>query len=44
MARATFPSSVSLVLDWAMDPERKRKLFWDNAVRFYARAPVGPTR
>ena len=39
-----FPESVSLVLDWAMDPERKRKLFWDNAVRFYARAPVGPNR
>jgi hypothetical protein len=28
------------VLGWAMDTERKRKLFWDNAVRFYARAPV----
>jgi uncharacterized protein len=35
-----FPESVSLVLDWAMEAERKRKLFWDNAVRFYARAPV----
>ncbi len=35
-----FPQSVSLVLDWAMDPARKRKLLWDNAVRFYARAPV----
>jgi len=35
-----FPESVSLVLDWEMDQERKRKLFWDNAVRFYARAPV----
>ena len=36
-----FPQSVSLVLDWKMDTARKRKLFWDNAVRFYARAPVG---
>ena len=35
-----FPESVSLVLDWEMDTERKRKLLWDNAVRFYARAPV----
>ena len=32
--------SVSLVLDWEMDAERKRKLLWDNAIRFYARAPV----
>src|SRR5262249_34985451 len=36
-----FPASVSLVLDWEMVTERKSKLFWDNAVRFYARAPVG---
>ena len=35
-----FPESVSLVLDWVMDAERKRKLLWDNAIRFYARAPV----
>jgi predicted TIM-barrel fold metal-dependent hydrolase len=35
-----FPESVSLVLDWEMDTERKRKLLWDNAIRFYARAPV----
>jgi predicted TIM-barrel fold metal-dependent hydrolase len=35
-----FPESVSLVLDWEMDAQRKRKLFWDNAIRFYARAPV----
>jgi predicted TIM-barrel fold metal-dependent hydrolase len=35
-----FPESASLVLDWEMDSERKRKLLWDNAVRFYARAPV----
>jgi predicted TIM-barrel fold metal-dependent hydrolase len=36
-----FPESVSLVLDWEMDAERKRRLLWDNAARFYARAPVG---
>jgi uncharacterized protein len=35
-----FPESVSIVLDWEMDAERKRKLLWDNAIRFYARAPV----
>jgi hypothetical protein len=35
-----FPESVSLVLGWDMDTARKRKLFWDNAVRFYARAPA----
>jgi len=32
-----FPESVDTVLGWDMKPERKRKLFWDNAVRFYAR-------
>ena len=37
---ALTPESVSLVLGWEMDTERKRKLFWDNAVRLYARAPV----
>jgi uncharacterized protein len=35
-----FPDSVSLVVDWAMDRERKRKLLWDNATRFYARASI----
>jgi predicted TIM-barrel fold metal-dependent hydrolase len=33
-----FPKSVEKVLAWKMTDERKRKLFWDNAVRFYARA------
>jgi len=28
------------VLGWEMDTERKRKLLWDNAIRFYGRAPV----
>ena len=36
-----FPQSVSLVLGWAMDRERRRRLFWHNARRFYSRAPVG---
>ena len=35
-----FPESVSLVLSWEMDTKRKRKLLWDNAVRFYGRAAV----
>jgi predicted TIM-barrel fold metal-dependent hydrolase len=33
-----FPKSVGMVLDWQMAEGRKRKLFWDNAVRLYARA------
>ena len=33
-----FPKSVETVLGWKMSDERKRKLFWDNAVRLYARA------
>jgi predicted TIM-barrel fold metal-dependent hydrolase len=32
-----FPKSVELVLGWDMSRERKQKLFWDNAKRFYAR-------
>ena len=32
-----FPESATTVLGWSMPPERKRKLLWDNAVRFYAR-------
>jgi predicted TIM-barrel fold metal-dependent hydrolase len=32
-----FPKSVELVLGWDMAEARKRRLFWDNAVRFYAR-------
>ncbi len=33
-----FPESAGLVTAWDMAKERKRKLLWDNAVRFYARA------
>jgi predicted TIM-barrel fold metal-dependent hydrolase len=32
-----FPESVQTVLEWEMEKTRKRKLFWDNAVRLYAR-------
>jgi uncharacterized protein len=32
-----FPESVDLVLDWDMPRARKQKLFWDNAVKLYAR-------
>jgi hypothetical protein len=35
-----FPQSTGIVMDWDMPETRKRKLFWDNAVRFYARAAV----
>jgi predicted TIM-barrel fold metal-dependent hydrolase len=35
-----FPESTSLVLGWGIDTERKRKLLWDNTIRFYAGAPV----
>ena len=33
-----FPESVDLVMDWDMSRARKQKLFWDNAVKLYARA------
>jgi predicted TIM-barrel fold metal-dependent hydrolase len=33
-----FPKSVETVLGWEMPEKRKRKLFWDNAVRLYARS------
>ena len=32
-----FPESVNRVMDWEMSTERKRKLLWDNAARFYPR-------
>jgi predicted TIM-barrel fold metal-dependent hydrolase len=32
-----FPKSVEIVLGWDMAEARKRTLFWENAVRFYAR-------
>ena len=32
-----FPESVDLVLNWDMPRARKNKLFWENAVKLYAR-------
>ncbi len=32
-----FPESVDKVLEWDMPRARKNKLFWDNAVKLYAR-------
>ena len=32
-----FPESVDSVLEWDMAHARKQKLFWDNAIRYYAR-------
>ena len=32
-----FPESVDTVLEWDMPHARKQKLFWDNAIRYYAR-------
>jgi hypothetical protein len=26
-----------MVMEWKMSETRRRKLFWDNAVRYYAR-------
>ena len=35
-----FPESVDMVMDWDMSDERRHKLLWENACKFYARAPV----
>jgi hypothetical protein len=36
---SAFPESVNMVLGWnSMQAERKRRLFWDNPVRFYTRS------
>jgi predicted TIM-barrel fold metal-dependent hydrolase len=32
-----FPISVDTVMAWTLSEERKRKLFWDNAVKYYKR-------
>ena len=32
-----FPESTSAVMGWGWDPDRLRKLLWDNPVRLYAR-------
>jgi predicted TIM-barrel fold metal-dependent hydrolase len=36
-----FPESAGLVTGWDMAEARKRKLLWENAARFYARAGLG---
>jgi len=33
-----YPESVNKVMAWNLTESRRRKLFWDNAVRFYARS------
>ncbi len=35
-----FPESVGMVLDWDMPRARKNKLFWDNAIKLYARCGI----
>ena len=35
-----FPESAGIVTGWDMPDGRKRKLLWDNALRFYTRAAV----
>jgi predicted TIM-barrel fold metal-dependent hydrolase len=30
-----FPKSVEFFLDWTLTDELRRKLFWENPVRFY---------
>jgi predicted TIM-barrel fold metal-dependent hydrolase len=34
-----FPKSVETVMAWELSETAKRKLFWHNAVKFYARYP-----
>ena len=35
---SAFPESTNIILKWQhMSEARKQALFWDNAVRFYAR-------
>jgi hypothetical protein len=34
-----FPNSVETVMAWDLPERVKRKLFWDNAIRYYARYP-----
>jgi predicted TIM-barrel fold metal-dependent hydrolase len=33
-----FPQTVKMAFEWPMSEQRRRKLMWDNAVRFYTRA------
>jgi len=36
-AESWYPKSVETVMAWDMPERMKRKLFWDNAVKYYAR-------
>lgn len=36
-AESWYPHSVETVMAWDMPESMKRKLFWDNAIKFYAR-------
>jgi predicted TIM-barrel fold metal-dependent hydrolase len=36
-AECWFPESVDTVMAWDLPERVKRKLFWENAVRYYAR-------
>ncbi|MGA8399023.1 MAG: hypothetical protein WB697_04000 [Stellaceae bacterium] len=38
--RSHFPESAGIATGWDMPETRKRKLLWDDALRFYARAAV----
>jgi len=39
-AESWFPRSVDLVMQWDLPEHVKRKLFWENAVRYYTRYPA----
>jgi predicted TIM-barrel fold metal-dependent hydrolase len=36
-AESWYPKSVETVMAWDMPQRMKQKLFWDNAVKYYAR-------
>jgi len=36
-AESWYPKSVETVMAWDMPESIKRKLFWDNAIKYYAR-------
>ena len=39
-AESWFPRSVDIVMQWDLPERVKRKLFWENAVRYYTRYPA----
>jgi predicted TIM-barrel fold metal-dependent hydrolase len=36
-AESWYPKSVETVMAWTLPEETKRKLLWDNAVKYYSR-------